>query len=266
MNKTLRMIAASTLVLGVMIGGAEARKVSYEINGQRFTYDTNDPEQVASARKRIEAANAADAAKAKADAERARNPLAATFGSQAQREAAEAQARLQQVLTEQAAADAALKRRRAAQAAAREEERRKQAEAQAPEPAAVESVAAESTAPAPETNPKPPEAEPPVRSAAEEQAPSPVQQADAAVTKPAATGGAVPSTIKSVSFDVGSGIKTTVMTDGSIHEEPFDSGTLAKLEADPEDAESLNAFVKQLRKAVSVETTGSTVSRATPSR
>lgn len=280
MNKTLRMIATSTFALGVMIGAAEARKVSYEIDGQRFSYDTNDPEQVASARKRIEAANAADAAKAKADAERARNPLAAAFGSQAQREAAEAQARLQQVLTEQAAADAALKRRRAAQAAAREEEERRKkeaAEARPAEPAAKETASVDAEAPAPEADAKMPGAEPETRPAVAEQAPpevqqaeqpaaQPVQEADAATTEPVATGGTAASTIKSVSFDVASGIKTTIMTDGSIHEEPFDSSTLAKLDDDPEDAESLNAFVRQLRKAVSVETTGSTLSKATPQR
>jgi hypothetical protein len=55
------------------------------------------------------------------------------------------------------------------------------------------------------------------------------------------------------------------MSDGSIREEPFDSSTLAQIDDDPDDADSLNAFVNQLRKAVSVETTGSTVSNAAPS-
>jgi hypothetical protein len=242
MKKTLRMIAASTLTLGVMIGAAEAKKISYEINGQRFTYDTNDSEQVASARKRIDAANAADAAKTKAEAERARNPLAAAFGSQAQQEAAQAQTRLQQVLTEQAEADAALKRRRAVQAA--KEERRK-TEEQVAEPA---------------------QAEPEPLTSEAEQAPPPAAPRSQAAAEPAPAGETATPTIKSVSFDVGSGIKTTIMTDGAVHEEPFDSSTLAKLDADPEDADSLNAFVNQLRKAVSVETTGSTVSKAMPPR
>jgi hypothetical protein len=221
MNKTLRMIAASTFVLGVMIGGAEARKVSYEINGQRFSYDTNDPEQVAAARKRIEAANAADVAKAKADAERARSPLASVFGSQAQREAAEAQTRLQQVLTEQAAAEAASKRRRPVQSAAREEDRRKEAEAPPVEPTAEDTAAAGPVeqVPAPAPDAKAPEsAASEVQAAEATQAPAgPAPQADATVADPSSTDGTAASTIKSVSFDVGSGIKTTVMTDGSIH-------------------------------------------------
>ncbi len=168
-NKTLKIIAVTTIMLGAMIAGAEARKVSYDINGQRFTYDTNDPDQVESARKRIDAANAADAAKAKADAERAGNPLVATFGSQLQREADQAKARLDQVLAEQAQADATLKRQRAA----REEQRRKQAEEETakatanatPAEKTTETAAAEQApAPAaPEPVPAAPERQEPLR-------------------------------------------------------------------------------------------------------
>lgn len=259
MNKTLRIVAASTFMIGAAIGGAEAKKVSYDINGQRFTYDTNDPEQVEIARKRIDAANAADAAKAKADAERVQNPLAATFGSQAQREAAQAKTRLDQVLAEQAQADAALKRQRAA----REEQRRKQAD----ESTTQESVSRES--PSEEKVAETPPAEQPAPAVAAEQAPPPAAPDPAPVSAqavPPAQPEGTPPTIKTVSFDVASGIKTTVMTDGSVREEPFDSSTLAQIDDDPEDAGSLNAFVKQLRKAVSVETTGSTVSNAAPSQ
>jgi hypothetical protein len=245
MNKTLRIVAASTFMIGAAIGGAEAKKVSYDINGQRFTYDTNNPAQVEIARKRIDAANAADAAKAKADAERVQNPLVTTFGSPIQREAAQAKARLDQVLAEQAQADAALKRQRSV----RDEPRRKQAdESTIQGSSSEENVGA--TAPAEQ----PPASSPPEPATAAAPAVQPVQPEGA------------PPTIKSVSFDVTSGIKTTVMTDGSIREEPFDSSTLAQIDDDPDDADSLNAFVKQLRKAVSVETTGSTVSNAAPSQ
>jgi hypothetical protein len=260
MNKTLRIVAASSFMIGAAISGAEAKKVSYDINGQRFTYDTNDPAQVEIARKRIDAANTADAAKAKADAERVQNPLSATFGSQLQREAQQAKARLDQVLAEQAQADAALKRQRAA----RDEQRRKQAQ----ESTTDDSPAAESAAEA--ASREQPErttgAEQPTETAARAQVPAPTAPEAPPVTEVARQPEATTPTIKTVSFDVASGIKTTVMTDGSIREEPFDSSTLAQIDDDPEDADSLNAFVKQLRKAVSVETTGSTVSSAAPSQ
>jgi hypothetical protein len=256
MNKTLRIVAASTFMIGAAIVGAEAKKVSYDINGQRFTYDTSNPAQVEIARKRIEAANAADAAKAKADAERVQNPLVATFGSPIQREAAQAKARLDQILAEQAQADAALKRQRSV----RDEPRRKQAdESASPASTSPESTPDKVGATAPGEQPAP--------AAAAEQSPAPSAPkpatAEAPAVQPVQPEGA-PPTIKSVSFDVASGIKTTVMTDGSIREEPFDSSTLAQIDDDPDDADSLNAFVKQLRKAVSVETTGSTVSNAAP--
>lgn len=79
----------------------------YEIDGQRYSYSTNNIQQVKEARQRIEAANAAAAAKARAEAERAANPFARIFGSQAQREAAEAQARLSQSATTGTEADVA---------------------------------------------------------------------------------------------------------------------------------------------------------------
>jgi len=56
---------------------ARAKMVYYEINGQRYSYSTNNRAQVKEARQRIDAANAAEAAKAKAQAERSANPLVA---------------------------------------------------------------------------------------------------------------------------------------------------------------------------------------------
>src|SRR4051794_40068773 len=83
----------------VMLGGAQAKMVRYEINGQRYSYNTNDREQVQEARRRLAAANVAYAAWLKAEAERASNPLAPVLGSPAQREAAEAQTRLKHFLS-----------------------------------------------------------------------------------------------------------------------------------------------------------------------
>src|SRR3954467_7577393 len=88
MIKVLTTLGASVVALGALLGGVEAKTVFYEINGQRYSYDTNSLQQTATARKRIEAAKAAEAAMAQAAAERASNPLVAIFGSQTQREAA----------------------------------------------------------------------------------------------------------------------------------------------------------------------------------
>src|SRR5829696_8410176 len=98
MRKSLGFFAAGLASLA-MLGGAEAKMVRYEINGRRYSYNTNNREQVEEARRRIAAANAADAARLKAEAERASNPLARVLSLPAQREATEAQARLRHVLS-----------------------------------------------------------------------------------------------------------------------------------------------------------------------
>src|SRR3954471_24689188 len=54
--------------------------------------------------------------------------------------------------------------------------------------------------------------------------------------------------IKSVSFDLNSGIKTIRMMDGTVHEEPIDSSAMSKLGSEPAGA-SLTSFVDQVRKA-----------------
>src|SRR5215218_7328632 len=104
MTKGLMTLGASVVALGAFLGGVEAKTVFYEINGQRYSYDTNNRQQTATARKRIEAAKTAEAATSQAAAERASNPLVAIFGSQTQREAEAAQAQLQQIVAEQEAA------------------------------------------------------------------------------------------------------------------------------------------------------------------
>src|SRR5215204_5471771 len=97
MHKGLGFFAGG--LASLVIGGAQAKMVRYEINGQRYFYNTNNREQVEEARRRLAAANAAYAAWVKAEAERASNPLARVLGSPTQREAAEAQARLRHVLS-----------------------------------------------------------------------------------------------------------------------------------------------------------------------
>ena len=72
--------------------------VRYEVNGQRFLFSTKDRAQFELARQRINAANAAVAARAKANAELAANPLVRAFGSQSQNEAKAAEANLARVL------------------------------------------------------------------------------------------------------------------------------------------------------------------------
>jgi len=227
---------ASVLALYLMSGGAEARKVSYEIDGRQYTYDTNDPHQVESARKRIEAANAADAARAKAEAEKAAMPLVSVFGSPAQKEAAQAKARLEQVLAEQEAADAARKQERSA---AKETQSRRQSEDEARAPDPEPDGAAEKSKSAALDKPQPANVtrmEPPVE----------VPVSD---TKPM---------VKSVSFDMESGIKTTIMSDGTIQEEPFDSNMLSKLAFEQDGTGTLTDFVNQIRKVSPEDTTGST--------
>jgi len=89
------VLGVATVALGVSV--AEAKMVRYEVNGQRFSYSTGDRAQFELARQRINAANAAVAARAKANAELAANPLVRAFGSQSQNEAKAAEANLSQV-------------------------------------------------------------------------------------------------------------------------------------------------------------------------
>lgn len=243
MNKKIWMSLGTTaLALLLMSGGAEARKVSYEINGKRFTYDTNDPQQVAAARKRIEAANAADAARAKAEAEKASTPLVSVFGSQAQNEASQAKARLEQVLAEEDAAEAARKQERPS-ASRRDVQVREPAEDQA----ALADDGRDKKDRSKDT-------------AGDRRVPASVATTDAA-EEPATQQVGTKPMVKSVSFDIESGIKTIIMSDGSIQEEPFDSNMLAKLAFEQDSSGSLTDFVNQIRKASPDETTGSTAPR-----
>src|SRR3954469_23773858 len=100
MNKATCLVGAG-LILGGMAGPVEARLVRYQINGKVYSYSTRNREQVARARYRIAAATAAYSATIRADAELASNPVVNVLGSPAQKDAAAAQARLEQVLSEE---------------------------------------------------------------------------------------------------------------------------------------------------------------------
>ena len=98
MNNKLAYCGMIALAVSVFSAGAEAKLIRYEIDGKQYSYSTNNIQQTKEARRRIEAANAARGIKAKAEEERTTNPLVRLFGSPAQREAAEAQARVDQAV------------------------------------------------------------------------------------------------------------------------------------------------------------------------
>jgi hypothetical protein len=88
------LLGVVTVFFGLSVGSVHAKTVRYEINGQRFSYSTRNRAEVAIARERINAANAAAAARVKANAELAANPLVRIFGSKNQKEAKAAEANL----------------------------------------------------------------------------------------------------------------------------------------------------------------------------
>jgi len=53
--------------------------------------------------------------------------------------------------------------------------------------------------------------------------------------------------LKSITFDLFSGIKSVQMTDGTVREEPLDSSIVSTLRLLEPEAGSLNSFVEQLR-------------------
>jgi hypothetical protein len=240
MTKVLMTLGASVVALGALLGGVEAKTVFYEINGQRYSYDTNNRQQTAAARKRIEAAKTAEAATAQAAAERASNPLAAIFGSQTQREADAAQAQLQQIVAEQEAAG----KRQPAVPATKDESVAKPANGQAGEtsvnerePAAAVAIAA--TQPA---------------------AVHPIAQDLRDPADPARPEGLSRAAIRLISLDAETGIKTVIRVDGSIHEELFDPSVLSTLDPAPRSGGSTRKAIgaNQSPKVLPDETTGST--------
>jgi len=234
MNKTLMLLGASIVAQGMMFSGAEARLVRYEINGKQYSYSTNNRAQTAEAKQRIAAAKAAEAAKAKADAEKSKNPLAAAFGSSTQKEAKEADERLRQILSGPT-------------------------EYMAVSPPVPDRVG--------DSDKKPQDKQPRQASAKDSQKPIVVVRSPAKPIRMSASTASLiiaepvavqrQTKVKSVSFDMQTGIKTTIMIDGTIEEEPFDSSALAVLAPEPEKANSLTAFVNQLRRIAPEEATGS---------
>jgi hypothetical protein len=233
MTKVLMTLGASVVALGALLGGVEAKTVFYEINGQRYSYDTNNRQQTAAARKRIEAAKTAEAAMAQAAAERASNPLAAIFGSRTQREAEAAQAQLQQIVAEQ---EAAGKRQPAVQAV-KDDSVAKPASVNERAPAAAVAIAA--TQPA---------------------AVHPIAQDLRDPADPARPEGLSRAAIRLISLDAETGIKTVIRVDGSIHEELFDPSVLSTLDPAPRSVGSTRKAIgaNQSPKVSPDEMTGST--------
>ena len=240
MTKVLMMLGASVVALGALLGGVEAKTVFYEINGQRYSYDTNNRQQTAAARKRIEAAKTAEAAMAQAAAERASNPLAAIFGSRTQREAEAAQAQLQQIVAEQ---EAAGKRQPAVQAV-KDDSVAKPANGQAGE-TSVNGREPAAAAAVPATQPA---------------AVRPIAQDLRDPADPARPEGLSRAAIRLISLDAETGIKTVIRVDGSIHEELFDPSVLSTLDPAPRSGGSTRKAIgaNQSPKVLPDEMTGST--------
>jgi hypothetical protein len=240
MTKGLITLGASVVALGALLGGVEAKTVFYEINGQRYSYDTNNRQQTATARKRIEAAKSAEAATAQAAAERASNPLVAIFGSQTQREAAAAQAQLQQIIAEQ---EAAGKRQPPVQAT-KDESVAKPANGQAGETSVNEREPAAAVATA----------------ATQPAAVHPIAQDLRDPAAPARPEGLSRAAIRLISLDAETGIKTVIRVDGSIHEELFDPSVLSTLDPAPRSGGSPRKAIgaNQSPKVSPDEMTGST--------
>lgn len=234
MKKTLILLGASIVTHGMMFSATEARLVRYEIDGKQYSYSTNNRAQTAEARKRIEAAKAAEAAKAKAEAEKNRNPLTAAFGSATQKEAKEAEQQLQQILSE---------------------------------PAEYMAVSQPVRGRSADSDKRPQNKQPPLLSAKTPQKPITVVRTPARPVLASAVAESLVvaepvdpqrrTNVRSVSFDIQTGIKTTIMFGGAIEEEPFDSSALAFLVPEPDKRHSLTAFVNQLRKVAPEEATGS---------
>jgi hypothetical protein len=241
LSKVLTTFGASVVALGALLGAVEAKTVFYEVNGQRYSYDTNNRQQTAAARTRIEAAKTAEAAKAQAAAERSSNPLVAIFGSQTQREAAAAQAQLQQVIAEQEAA--AGKPQRAVQAT-KDESVAKPANGQAGETSVNERAPAAAMAIA----------------ATQPAAVHPIAQDLRDPADPARPEGLSRAAIRLISLDAETGIKTVIRVDGSIHEELFDPSVLSTLDPAPRSVGSTRKAIgaNQSPKVSLDETTGST--------
>ena len=250
------------VALWATLGTAEAKLVRYEINRQRYSYSTNNRQQVHEARQRIQATQQAAAVTAQADAARAANPLVRLFGLPTQTNATEAQARAQHVLAQPSQAiDDAVSSAESSRAGvkARAEWSRAQREARAEArqkrlsrtPQFLDDETA-GKAKTPATTRPDAAAERLAAAAKREEtaslAPHAAASAPGPVPEPVGSRTGQKPAIKSVSFDLASGIKTVFMTDGTVHEEPIDSSTASKLSAEPADA-GLTSSHDQVRRA-----------------
>jgi hypothetical protein len=266
MNRGSVFSGVLAVALWATLSTAEAKLVRYEINGQRYAYSTNNRQQVREARQRIQAAQQAAAATAQAAAERAANPLVRLFGSPTQTNVAEAQARAQQVLTQLSQAiDAtssvgssrAERRRGSAEPRADRSRARRDARAEArqkrlsqtPQLLDDETAGKAKTPAKHQRRIQEARAEPATTrsdTSAERLTATDAKRAEWASLAPHVAGSApspIPEPVgsrtgqkpalKSVSFDLASGIKTVFMTDGTVHEEPIDSSTASKLRTGP---------------------------------
>jgi len=263
MNRGSVFSGVLAVALWATLDTAEAKLVRYEINGQRYSYSTNNRQQVHEARQRIQAAQQAAAATAQADAERAANPLVRVFGSPTQSNATEAQARAQHVLAQPSqaidnAASSAESSRAGVKARAEWSRAQREARAEARQkrlsrtPQFLDDETA-GKAKTPATTRPDAAAERLAAAAAKREetaslAPHAAASAPGLVPEPVGSRTGPKPAIKSVSFDLASGIKTVFMTDGTVHEEPIDSSTASKLSAEPAGA-GLTSFVDQVPKA-----------------
>ncbi len=226
------VIAAGTfaLVFSVLAECAEAKTMVFEVAGRRYSYETSKVQQVAAARKLIEAANAADAARAAADAEREANPLVKIIGSQAQKAAAEAQTRLAEAISTYEQETAAMQRQPASQDVGADKRG-----------SATREQAGLRTVPTPSGQAATRQDEPAARKVSQEAIAARSTSSNPGQSQPQAQ-----PTVKNVFSDVSSGIKTVFMTDGSIHEEPID-GTTSSTSSDGGDASASTGSINRAR-------------------
>lgn len=226
----LATIGFSVLAWSLVAAPASAKVIRYEINGNHYAYDSSKPEEIAVARRLIDAANAADQAKAAAAAERARNPLASIFGSEAQEAALAAQTRLDKLIAEvsQAAHDATA---RSSSPSSRVERSPQNAEAELP--ARRERERSE-------------------RSAKNSSDVGSTQTKSDVALKPPNQPAPKPA-IQSVFVDPDTGIRTTFLADGSVREELVDVTARAN--------EKRGEDRGRRGEGIAVESTGSTSQR-----
>ena len=94
--RTFAGCSVCLLALACFAGAAQSKLVRYEVDGQVYTYSTNNNQQVQRARRHMEEARLAEQAKA----ERAANPLAKLLSWKPRPEAAQPQPQLVQSLSE----------------------------------------------------------------------------------------------------------------------------------------------------------------------